>query len=65
MEQTPKRLNTLGPNVHLLQISWKGCSNVIYQLPLSIQGWQFTSAVCDGAQVLSSYKRSAIARPTN
>ncbi|WP_016971653.1 type 4b pilus protein PilO2 [Pseudomonas tolaasii] len=36
----------------------EGCSNVIYQLPLSIQGWQFISAVCDGAHVLSSYKRS-------
>lgn len=34
------------------------CSNVIYQLPLSIQGWQFSDASCDGKQVLSSYKRT-------
>ncbi len=34
------------------------CSNVFYQLPLSIQGWQFSDALCDGTQVLSSYKRS-------
>ncbi|MFC6299097.1 type 4b pilus protein PilO2 [Pseudomonas sp. CCM 7893] len=36
----------------------ENCSDVMYQLPLSIQGWQFTSAVCDGAQVFSSYKRT-------
>ncbi len=34
------------------------CSKVFYQLPLSIQGWQFSNALCDGTQVLSSYKRS-------
>lgn len=34
------------------------CSNVFYQLPLNIQGWQFSSAQCDGTQVLSSYKRT-------
>lgn len=34
------------------------CSNVFYQLPLSIQGWLFSDALCDGTQVLSSYKRS-------
>ncbi|WP_411567476.1 type 4b pilus protein PilO2 [Pseudomonas veronii] len=35
-----------------------GCSSGIYQSPLSIKGWLFTSAVCDGVQVLSSYTRS-------
>lgn len=34
------------------------CSRVIYQLPLSIAGWEFTDALCNGAQVVSSYKRS-------
>lgn len=35
-----------------------GCSAVIYGLPLSIRGWTFADAKCDGAQVVSSYKRS-------
>lgn len=34
------------------------CSKVFYQLPLSIQGWQFSNAQCDGVHVLSSYKRT-------
>jgi len=35
-----------------------GCSTVMYQLPLNIQGWAFANAQCDGSQVLASYKRS-------
>ncbi|NNA96933.1 type 4b pilus protein PilO2 [Pseudomonas gessardii] len=34
------------------------CSRVIYQLPLSIAGWEFSDALCDGTQVVSSYRRS-------
>lgn len=35
-----------------------GCSKVIYQLPLNIQGWNFADASCDGSQISVSYKRS-------
>jgi type II secretory pathway pseudopilin PulG len=35
-----------------------GCSEVMYRLPLSIHGWIFSSATCDGTQVLASYKRT-------
>ena len=58
MEQTPQALEHPWAKRPSVADFLEGCSNVIYQLPLSIQGWQFTSAVCDGAQVLSSYKRS-------
>ncbi|PWU32061.1 pilus assembly protein PilO [Pseudomonas sp. RW407] len=35
----------------------EGCSRVMYQLPLSIQGWTFANAQCDGTQVLAAYTR--------
>lgn len=35
-----------------------GCSDVLYQLPLNINGWFFTDAECSGRDVLASYKRT-------
>lgn len=33
------------------------CSQVIYQLPLNIQGWSFDKAECNGSQVMATYHR--------
>ncbi|WLG57760.1 type 4b pilus protein PilO2 [Pseudomonas extremorientalis] len=58
LEQPPQALEHPWAKRPTVEDFLEGCSNVIYQLPLSIQGWQFTSAMCDGTQVLSSYTRS-------
>jgi len=58
VEQPPQALEHPWAKRPTVEDFLEGCSNVIYQLPLSIQGWQFTSAMCDGTQVLSSYTRS-------
>ncbi|MBH3372267.1 type 4b pilus protein PilO2 [Pseudomonas sp. CAH-1] len=34
------------------------CSEVIYTLPPSIDGWLFIDAVCDGSQILTTYNRT-------
>lgn len=58
VEQPPQALEHPWAKRPSVEDYLEGCSNGIYQSPLSIKGWLFTSAVCDGAQVLSSYTRS-------
>lgn len=58
VEQTPQALEHPWAKRPSVADFVEGCSNVVYQLPLSIAGWEFSSALCDGTQVLSSYKRS-------
>lgn len=58
VEQTPQALEHPWAKRPSVKDFIEGCSTGIYQSPLSIKGWLFTSAVCDGAQVLSSYKRT-------
>lgn len=58
VEQTPQALEHPWAKRPSVDDFLEQCSHVIYQLPLAIQGWQFTEAVCNGTQVLSSYKRS-------
>ncbi|MEB0015265.1 type 4b pilus protein PilO2, partial [Glaciimonas sp. Cout2] len=35
-----------------------GCNGAIDRIPLSISGWVFSAAVCDGALVSASFKRT-------
>lgn len=58
VEQTPQALEHPWAKQPSVADFVESCSTGIYQSPLSIKGWLFTNAVCDGAQILSSYKRT-------
>lgn len=58
LEQTAKALEHPWAKRPGLEDFISGCNGGINTLPLSIEGWVFDSAKCDGEKIISTYKRT-------